>query len=484
MADSKLTALPSATTLAAGDVTYVSQGGVSKQAAISTIFTPTARTSGSTPYLTITAPADTTLTASTEAIGLSFVGATRQHATGALTTQREWVITPPTYSFAGASTITTAVTFEVTGAPVAGTNATITNKYVARFVAGTAAEVPLTLKAAASQTGNVWQVVRSNDVVMASLSITNDVSILTLQGNAAGSGREIVLTTDPGGYNSVSSPAVYLCLHGAFGVIVGSATSGTGGITFIGPSMLVGRNLSNFSISHADQFSDVVARTSYIYGGPAYTSASTNVNGGAVGIVGGPAAADSGKTGVGGSAYVCGGVKSPSGTDGNVLLNHDGSTSRGHTLVYGWLRQQQGNARLTANVTNATATMSNLTDLTQTLIAGRKYTGFLLVFASNDVGAEGLAFDFDGGTATMTSFAAAIVSRVVNSTLGVTRSTALATDLTATDVDTSTQAFLIAISMVVNAAGTFIPRFSEVTHTTGTATAYLGSFLQLLDSVN
>lgn len=91
--------------------------------------TTTARTSGSTPYVTINAPADTGLTASTEAIGVRFVGATRQHATGALTLQREYVFEPPTYSFVAASTATSVATVGITGPPTAGVNATFTNAY-------------------------------------------------------------------------------------------------------------------------------------------------------------------------------------------------------------------------------------------------------------------------------------------------------------------------------------------------------------------
>lgn len=97
-------------------------------------FAPALRTSGSAPYLTITAPADTGLTASTEAIGVRHLGATRQHATGALALQREHVFGAPTYSFVGASTLTTAVTLDVAD-PIAGTNATITNKYSLRAAA-------------------------------------------------------------------------------------------------------------------------------------------------------------------------------------------------------------------------------------------------------------------------------------------------------------------------------------------------------------
>jgi len=52
-----------------------------------------------------------------------------QFATGAITTQRAMRVQAPTYGFVGASVITTAATLAISGAPVAGTNATITNPY-------------------------------------------------------------------------------------------------------------------------------------------------------------------------------------------------------------------------------------------------------------------------------------------------------------------------------------------------------------------
>lgn len=98
---------------------------------------PSARSSGSNAYFTITAPADTNLTASTEAIGINFNGsATRQHAAGAIATQREFIFQAPTYSFTNASTITKAATLAITGAPAAGANATITNAYALYVQAG------------------------------------------------------------------------------------------------------------------------------------------------------------------------------------------------------------------------------------------------------------------------------------------------------------------------------------------------------------
>jgi hypothetical protein len=82
-----------------------------------------AATSGSNRYFTITPVADTGLTASTEVPVMSIGASTRQWATGALTNQRNTLLSAPTYSFVGASTITNAATLAISGAPIQGTNA-------------------------------------------------------------------------------------------------------------------------------------------------------------------------------------------------------------------------------------------------------------------------------------------------------------------------------------------------------------------------
>ena len=102
-----------------------------------------AATSGVTPsiILTVTGAANTTVTASTEAIDISLALArTVQWSTGALTLQRQVLITAPTLGFVGASTVTNAVLMEVNGIPIAGTNATITTSTALRVV-GTSADV-------------------------------------------------------------------------------------------------------------------------------------------------------------------------------------------------------------------------------------------------------------------------------------------------------------------------------------------------------
>ena len=93
-------------------------------------FSPaTSSTAAGARYL-YTGAADTALTLSTEAPSVYFnMGQVRQHATGALTLQRDYRVTPSTHSFVAASTLTDAYGTYIDGAPIAGTNATITNSY-------------------------------------------------------------------------------------------------------------------------------------------------------------------------------------------------------------------------------------------------------------------------------------------------------------------------------------------------------------------
>ena len=95
-------------------------------------FTNAVQSSGSVTSFTFTKPNNTGQTASTNIQGFLFTTGSRQWATGAVTTQEEVRITAPTYSFVGASTITNAYTLFV-NAPIAGTNATITNNFAAGF---------------------------------------------------------------------------------------------------------------------------------------------------------------------------------------------------------------------------------------------------------------------------------------------------------------------------------------------------------------
>ncbi len=89
---------------------------------------PGATTGTPAAAFTLTTPAHTALTASTEFSTFKVTAATQQFATGAITVpQRFSVINAPTYGAVGASTITNAATLAISGAPIAGTNATLSN---------------------------------------------------------------------------------------------------------------------------------------------------------------------------------------------------------------------------------------------------------------------------------------------------------------------------------------------------------------------
>jgi hypothetical protein len=89
-------------------------------------------TTGATNSFVLTKANNTNQTASTSIAGWNYNGGTRQWATGNIVTQSENVWGAVTYSFVGASTITNAYG-NVFNAPVAGTNATITNNWAAQF---------------------------------------------------------------------------------------------------------------------------------------------------------------------------------------------------------------------------------------------------------------------------------------------------------------------------------------------------------------
>lgn len=167
----------SATTLA-DRITVSNNGNIT--------FTQAAQTTGSPIAVKMTAAAHTTLTASTEAIDIDHaLNRTVQFATGALTTQRASLFRAPTYAFVGASTLTNAATVAIDAAPIAGTNATITNPFALWVQSGLTR-----LDGGASITGNMlptvdntynfgspsfrWALVRATVVTTGDLNMQSD----------------------------------------------------------------------------------------------------------------------------------------------------------------------------------------------------------------------------------------------------------------------------------------------------------------------
>ncbi len=115
---------------------------------------PSLVTSGSPSLFTITAPAHTTLNASTEATDLNFnLARTVQFSTGGLTLQRAVRFQAPTYSFSGASTLTDAITVDI-ASPTAGTNATITRSTALRIKPSATTHHGLWIDSAVSAAGD------------------------------------------------------------------------------------------------------------------------------------------------------------------------------------------------------------------------------------------------------------------------------------------------------------------------------------------
>lgn len=82
------------------------------------------------PALIVIGGVNTALTAGTQAYDINFaLSRIVQFSTGALAAQHAVTVGAPIYAFVGASTITEAATFEIVGAPTAGTNASITNSH-------------------------------------------------------------------------------------------------------------------------------------------------------------------------------------------------------------------------------------------------------------------------------------------------------------------------------------------------------------------
>lgn len=156
--------------------------------------------------------ADLTLTASTNAVITSFAGAgvTRQHSTGALALQEDYLFTGTTDSFVGASTETVGATMAFL-LPGCGTNATCTN-LVGLYHASTA----LTVTGTTNNSYGLW--------LEADTGATNNY--------AANFKGDITLTGTAPGVTSCGSGSIVTGSSDHKGQISGVTTATTCTITF------------------------------------------------------------------------------------------------------------------------------------------------------------------------------------------------------------------------------------------------------------
>lgn len=151
----------------------------------------------------------------------------------------------------------------------------------------------------------------------------------------------------------------------------------------------------------------------------------------------------------------------------------------------GWLRNSAGISRSAINTTCANSTnMVNLSNMSLSLLAGRKYFGEMKLFAKNSNAAEGLRFDFGGGTATFNSFEFGFAATPPGTglTLGTLTSTTFNSAIVVAVATTADAVYTIPVGLTCNVAGTIIPRMSENIAAGGTATVELNSFFYLEDT--
>lgn len=132
-----------------------------------------------------------------------------------------------------------------------------------------------------------------------------------------------------------------------------------------------------------------------------------------------------------------------------------------------------------ANVTNATTTLAAITGLSATVVSGRKYIFQINVMCVDSLAADGVKFAIDGGTAAMTNVR--MDAEGLDTALEISaQTTALATTVSAATF-TGDGLVMFRGSLEPSSSGTFIPRFAQVAHTTGTMTVYRGSHMLVWD---
>lgn len=219
-------------------------------------------TSGVLPYFQVDQKADTAQTAATESptVLFNFDSATRSWAAGStLATQRFFRIDQPTMAFDAASTVTDVATMGIVGAPVKGTNATVTNTHGILIGAGAVSTATnsygLTVNAQTGATNNyAAQFQGSVGINQASPAASSTLDIVsTTQGILV----PRMTTTQK---NAISSPATGLELfdstlavkslyNGAAWVGILAGSSGA-----TAPSTTVGVAIVNFYGSAATSF--------------------------------------------------------------------------------------------------------------------------------------------------------------------------------------------------------------------------------------
>ena len=134
---------------------------------------------------------------------------------------------------------------------------------------------------------------------------------------------------------------------------------------------------------------------------------------------------------------------------------------------------------LQADQTNATTTFANINNCSFSVTSGRRNQFRGVFFLSDSTAADGAKIDFNGGAATATNFR--VHCAAFDTVLALsTQVTALSCSIAATTLAGSGM-FECYGTFEPSSSNTFIPRFAQNAHTTGTLTLARGSHLQMMD---
>lgn len=155
-----------------------------------------------------------------------------------------------------------------------------------------------------------------------------------------------------------------------------------------------------------------------------------------------------------------------------VTKDTDGSSG------LGW-RQWAGECGVDSDQTNATTSFASTACTISGLVSGRKYPFVCSFFVSDSVAADGVKIDFQGGTATETSFRAQV--KAFDTALALSLQVDDITDSAAVPTLTGDGQIEVSGHFIPSGAGTFLPRFAQNAHTAGTLTLYAGSHCIMWD---
>jgi hypothetical protein len=126
-------------------------------------------------------------------------------------------------------------------------------------------------------------------------------------------------------------------------------------------------------------------------------------------------------------------------------------------------------SRMSADVVRSDTILTPLTELSRNVEDGKHYTFKITLHVNSDM-AEGIQVDLNGGSATVSHLRAAFEFN--SNSFDVLDYTNALSDVASSDIFAGEGVVKISGGFTTSSDGTFIPRFAQKTHSSGTLTAW------------